>query len=251
MKYTRANIIGDAGEHLVAAKIIKLFGFACRLISIDLGIDAEIEIINNEEKSTGEFLKCQIKTTLKEDYHVYIQEKHLIYWNSVNIPVIVFLVHLKSEKIFWHCIKDLSQYEKSGSSIKLLFEKSSRFKKNNKQQFVELVHFKSFEEIRRIYEDAYEIAYQDKTELLDTGEYDLTTVEFFVANLVKIEYEFSKVKKMQLRNKSLEKIDIEFRDKLKLIFDYINKVKEIKEIVESEEGPDYYNYLKSENFTWE
>ncbi len=111
MKYTYENIIGDAGEHLVAAKIIKLFGFPCRLISIDLGIDAEIEIINENAKSTGEFLKCQIKTTQTNNNFVYIQERHLIYWNSINIPVIVFLVHLRYQRYF---SRSLQRYRSSG-----------------------------------------------------------------------------------------------------------------------------------------
>lgn len=202
---------------MVAAKVIKLFGFPCRLISIDLGIDAEIEIINDNAKSTGEFLKCQIKTTQTKNNFVYVQERHLIYWNSINIPVIVFLVHLNTEKIFWHCIKDISQYEKSGESVKILFDEKTTLSKRNKRQFIDLIYFKSAEEIRRIYESSCDLACTDKTELLDTDNYDFTTVEFFVSNLMKIEDGFAKVRKLQRRHVSLEKIDTEYKDQLDLI----------------------------------
>ena len=59
MKYSKTNIIGDAGEHLLVARIIKLFGYPCRLNSIDIGIDAEIELIDTNYKSTGKFINRQ------------------------------------------------------------------------------------------------------------------------------------------------------------------------------------------------
>ena len=251
MKYTLTNIIGDAGEHLLVAKVIKLFGFPCRLTTIDIGIDAEIEIINNELKSTGEFLKCQVKTTLSDHYTIYIQKKHIEYWNSVNIPLVVFLVHLHTEKIYWHCIKDISQYEMSGSGVKIEFVKTNTLKKSSKKEFIELVHFKSFEEIRRIYEDAYAIAYKDKVELLDTDNYDFLTVEHFVHNLNRIQYSLSKVRKLQNRNKSLAKVDVEYAEQLNCIHWYLSEVKMLRDRVLNEEGSDYYDHLKSERNDWD
>ena len=251
MKYTLSNIIGDAGEHLVAAKIIKFFGFPCRLMAIDLGIDAEIEIINAENKSTGEFLKCQIKTTNSEEFSLYLQEKHVMYWNSINIPVIVFLVHLNKEKIYWHSIKNIEQYQRLTNGIKVDFNQNDILKKSSKKIFIDLVNFKSFEEIRRIYDEAYDVAYKDKVEFLDTGNYDFITIELFVQNLVKIEYDFAKVKKMQRRNKNLEKVDDEYFDKLQTINQYISEVTELRDHILSEEGSDYYDYLKSENHDWD
>lgn len=192
-----------------------------------------------------------LETTQSNKNYVYVQERHIVYWNSINIPVIVFLVHLRTEKIFWHCIKDISQYEKSGESVKISFDEKSTLSKQNKRQFIDLVYFKSAEEIRRIYESSYALAYSDKTELLDTDNYDFTTVEFFVSNLIKIEDDFAKVRKLQRRHVSLEKIDAEYKDQLNLIRDYLNKVRELRNIVEGDEGPDYYNYLKSSSDTWE
>jgi len=250
MQYSKTNIIGDAGEHLLAAKIIKLFGFPCRLIGIDIGIDAEIEIIDKNYKSTGEFLKCQIKTTEKEDFHVYVKERHIRYWNSVNIPVIVFLVHLNTEQIYWHCIKDVEQYDKSGKSIRIGFDVGDILQESNKENFVDLVYFKSFEAIRKIYDEAYTIAHADTKNYLKTGNYDYTTIEHFVGHLFKMEYEFQKVARLKRQNKVLDKIDIEYADKLKVIYKYIRKVTELKEQVEEDE-PDCYEHLKSENFDWD
>lgn len=87
MKYNVTNIIGDAGEHLVAARIIKFFGYPCRLTNIDIGIDAEIELIDSNYKSTGQFIKCQIKTTTSDKFHLYLDDRHIVYWNKLNVPV--------------------------------------------------------------------------------------------------------------------------------------------------------------------
>lgn len=248
MKYSYTNIIGDAGEHLVAAKIIKLFGFPCRLMGIDIGIDAEIEIIDAEYKSTGQFLKCQIKTTLSKDFSICLQEKHILYWNSINIPIVVFLVHLTEEKIYWHCIKNIKEYEKSNSGVTVKFDTTNILKKSSKKTFIQLVHIKSFEEIRKIYEELYEIAHKDKVELLDTKNYDYFTVEHFVRNLLKIEYDLSKVKKLQRRNKSLIKVDEEYLEKLDEINEYISEVQELRDNILENYGPDHYDYLKNANY---
>lgn len=133
MKYYLSNIIGDAGEHLFASRIIKLFHFPCRLINIDIGIDAEIEIIDDNFKSTGVFLKCQVKTTTSDKFYIYVEEGHLEYWNKINVPVIVFLVHLDTEKIYWHCIDDIEKYTKGKTDYVINFDKTDILKKRIKK----------------------------------------------------------------------------------------------------------------------
>lgn len=251
MKYNLSNIIGDAGEHLFASRIIKLFGFPCRLINIDIGLDAEIEIIDDNFKSTGEFLKCQVKTTKSDKFYLYVEEKHIEYWNKINIPVIIFLVHIDTEKIYWHCVDSIDNYKKGKSGYVIQFEKTDILKKSNKERFKDLAYYHIINEIKKIYEESYSIALDDTTQYLHTDNYDITTFEEFVYHTNKIEYDLKKVKRLMLKNKSLEKVAKEYSDKLDFIDEYLEKIEEEKESILIEFGSDYFDHLKGENWDWE
>ena len=251
MKYNLSNIIGDAGEHLFAARIIKLFSFPCRLINIDIGIDAEIEIIDDNFKSTGEFLKCQVKTTTSDKFYLYVEEKHIEYWNKINIPVIIFLVHLDTEKIYWHCVDNIEKYTKGKTDYVINFDKADILKKSNKEKFKDLAYFHLINQIKKIYDESYNIALEDTTQYLDTNNYDLTTFEEFVYHANKIKYDLKKVKKLILKNKSLEKVRHDYYDKLEIIDDYLERIEEEKEQILIDYGYDFYDHVSSENWDWE
>jgi hypothetical protein len=250
MKYNLSNIIGDAGEHLFASRIIKLFGFPCRLINIDIGLDAEIEIIDDNYKSTGEFLKCQVKTTKSDKFYLYVEEKHIEYWNKINIPVIIFLVHIDTEKIYWHCVDSIDKYKKGKSEYVITFEKTDILKKSNKERFKDLAYYHIINEIKKIYEESYSIALDDTTQYLDTDNYDITTFEEFVYHANKIQYDLKKVKRLMLKNKSLEKVAKEYSDQLDFIDEYLERIEEEKEGILIEFGSDYYDHLNNENWDW-
>lgn len=122
-KYSRRNINGDAGEYFFAYKITSMFGFITRLLDIDIGVDGEIEIAKTEV-SSGHFIKAQVKTEIvKGDNHsVYVEPENIEYWKEINIPVIVFLVDLKYERIFWRQILSESDYSTNGQSNKVYFD---------------------------------------------------------------------------------------------------------------------------------
>ncbi|MGQ5675295.1 DUF4365 domain-containing protein, partial [Lacticaseibacillus paracasei] len=61
MEYPKKSVNGDAGEYLVAYTITKLFGWPCRLFGVDIGVDAELEILDDEARSTGDVIKIQVK----------------------------------------------------------------------------------------------------------------------------------------------------------------------------------------------
>lgn len=247
MKYEKANIIGDAGEYLLASRIIKLFGYPCRLYSIDIGIDAEIELIDCNYKSTGKFVKCQIKTTVDSSKtSLFIDKKHIKYWNSIDIPVVVFLVHLETEEIFWHCVDDVDSYKESTSGFKIEFNTNNTLKKENKEKFDEIALFPLIQQIRKIYEDAYEKVISDKSEFLDESNYDLTTAEFFVRNFFEIKFNLNKVEKLIHNNPPLQKIKQTFSKQLSLIYAYIRDVEEIVETIELDYGNDYFSFLKTD-----
>lgn len=251
MKYNTSNIIGDAGEHLVAARIIKLFECPCRLVNIDIGIDAEIEIIDSNKKSTGQFIKAQIKTTISDKMYLYIDGKHISYWNKIGIPVVIFLVHIDAEKIYWHCVEDLDSYELLDSGYKIEFAASNILQKNNKQKFLEISLFPLEREIKRRYEECYKLAKEDKELYLDTGDYDLVTYEEFVFHSNKIKFHFDKIERIFRKYDGLRKLEVQYHKKLELINDYLDEIEEGKESILLDTDSDYFDHLDSKNWDWD
>jgi hypothetical protein len=114
-KYTKDMAQGDWGEYYFAYKVIKTFGWPCRILDIDIGIDAQIEILDKEFNTTGRFIGVQVKTTKK----LSIKDKHIAYWRSCEFPVIIVHVDPKSkEMLYWtitsvvppNCIRTASHY---------------------------------------------------------------------------------------------------------------------------------------------
>lgn len=250
MKYTPSNIIGDAGEHLLAAKVIKLFGFPCRLVNIDIGIDAEIEIIDRNYKSTGQFIRAQVKTTIKETFHLYLSEKHLNYWNTMQVPAVIFLVHLNSENIYWHCVDKTEKYLKSKSGLKIDFDAENILIAKNRAKFLEISQYQDQQILASIYQCAYEISCED-LELMESGVYDLTSFEEFVYNCNKILYDFNKADKLIRKQPGLEKIRNEFGSKIKDIKIYLARVEEEKHSILEDHGSDYFDHLKEDQWNWD
>lgn len=134
MKYTEKNQIGDAGEHYFSYKIIQMFKSPCRLQNIDIGIDAVIELINQNEESTGEFIFVQIKTSKNETIKHTIKLQHLLYWDLIKHPVILVGVSLYTENIF---IIDLND-KKTFTDLK-----DRAFKSINKEVSIEFDTYKN------------------------------------------------------------------------------------------------------------
>jgi hypothetical protein len=250
MKYTKRNIIGDAGEHLVASRIIKLFGFPCRLTNIDIGIDAEIEIIDNEHNSTGQFFKCQIKTTEADRFHWYVDKIHIDYWNKLKVPVIIFLVHLKTEKIYWHIIEEGSEYTETVESYKIEFSKENLLKAKNKNRFIEISLHKLHKEISEIIKDARITITQDK-EIIDSENWDIVTFKEFVYNANKIEFELNKIRKWVKKEPALENYVSKFYEDKEKIQDHLNWVEETKNNVLNDYDEDFFYQETAEANDWE
>ncbi|MCI5162057.1 MAG: hypothetical protein D3917_08545 [Candidatus Electrothrix sp. AX5] len=53
LKYTKKKAIGDAGEYFFAYTVATILGWPCRLLDIDIGIDAQVEILDGDQNSTG------------------------------------------------------------------------------------------------------------------------------------------------------------------------------------------------------
>jgi hypothetical protein len=111
MKYPIETANGDAGEFLFAYRIATVLKWPCRLFDIDIGIDAQVEIIGDGGVSTGRFVAFQIKATSAEDRDCcYVSKAQLAYWKELELPVFVVLVDLAKEALFLHCVVNDRDY---------------------------------------------------------------------------------------------------------------------------------------------
>lgn len=112
MKYPSKTATGDAGEYFFAYLISYVLGWPCRLFDIDIGIDAQVEILDENRNSTGRFVAFQVKTSAEEEPqpYWYVSKNQLDYWRDMDIPVFVALVSLKNQTIHLHQIKKKSRY---------------------------------------------------------------------------------------------------------------------------------------------
>ncbi|WP_410662106.1 DUF4365 domain-containing protein [Amycolatopsis sp. lyj-84] len=107
-RYTAQAKTSDKGVRMVDAAIGDKLGWIFReQFRVDLGIDAQVEIVQ-AGKGTGRLLALQIKCGLSwfdeeiEGGWLYRgQEKHLSYWLSHSLPVIVCLCNPQTDEVFW------------------------------------------------------------------------------------------------------------------------------------------------------
>jgi hypothetical protein len=112
MKYTLRIAHGDAGEFFFAYKIASVLNWPCRLFDIDIGIDAQVEIVDeDDETSTGRFVAFQVKaTSAGEQTCRYVSKRQLAYWRALDLPVFVVLVDLLVEKMYLHQVLSNNNY---------------------------------------------------------------------------------------------------------------------------------------------
>jgi hypothetical protein len=103
VKYPVGTAHGDAGEFFFAFQIASVLKWPCRLFDIDIGIDAQVEIINEDRTSTGRFVAFQVKATSSDGEDCrYVSKRQLAYWRELELPVFVVLVDLSKPAMFLH-----------------------------------------------------------------------------------------------------------------------------------------------------
>lgn len=121
MKYPLSTAYGDAGEFFFAFQIANILKWPCRLFDIDIGIDAQVEILNEDRTSTGRFVAFQVKATSSEEQDCrYVSKRQLAYWRELDLPVFVVLVNLSKPAMFLHRVvldKDYAVTEKGSIRI--------------------------------------------------------------------------------------------------------------------------------------
>lgn len=109
-KYTTSNLHERIGVHKVGLLLTEL-GFIFRESSnTDVGIDGQIEYVNNIGEATGKIVAVQIKSgdsflndskSDSENWIFYADKKHQYYWERFPIPVILFVNSLSCNKVFF------------------------------------------------------------------------------------------------------------------------------------------------------
>lgn len=112
MIYSEKSAIGDAGEFFFAYQVAYVLKWPCRLFDIDIGIDAQVEVLDMNQRSTGRFVGFQVKArSIPDEINArYVTERQLNYWKSSDVPVFIALVHLNSSKIYLHQVRKDFQY---------------------------------------------------------------------------------------------------------------------------------------------
>ncbi|WP_419147931.1 DUF4365 domain-containing protein [Pseudoalteromonas 'SMAR'] len=159
MKYNKQQINGDSGEYLLAYKFTHVLGWPCRLYGQDLGVDAEVEILDESGISTGDIIKIQVKAvdsiSTLDKTSIYVDDRHIEYWKKFCLPVIVCCVDLSTEKIYWKQVTATEAYSTSGASKKVNFcLNHNLFSSDSKSKFKELVSPNETNNIQDLFSEA-------------------------------------------------------------------------------------------------
>ena len=127
MKYPLKAANGHAGEYFFAYQIAWMLKWPCRLIDVDIGIDAQVEVINRDSTSTGRFVAFQIKASnVNEPDSRYVSQQQLSYWRELGLPVFVVLVDLKKSEMYLHRVSfDTDYYETDNGTIRIDFDRTN------------------------------------------------------------------------------------------------------------------------------
>ncbi len=150
VKFDNKASHGKAGEFYFAYWICNYFGWPCRLLDIDVGIDAQIEIFDENDHSCGLFIGAQVKTNKTNNPDIQVKLNNLKYWSSIEDPIVLISITLAdTPKIYWKLINDsnISSYIKraeSNKSSKILinFTEEDELTIFNKECFRNLIYMK-------------------------------------------------------------------------------------------------------------
>ncbi|HEI8571862.1 DUF4365 domain-containing protein [Morganella morganii] len=135
-KYKSTGVTGRAGELYFAYWIVRYFNWPCRLLDIDVGIDAQVEIFE-DEISTGDFFAVQIKSTVGNTPDIQIDLSDFMYWQQLETQVVLVSIVMADShnepEMFWkpfskECLDEIVQEitSKEHQSKKITFTDSDK-----------------------------------------------------------------------------------------------------------------------------
>lgn len=113
--YSDNQVLGREGEALVKARLHSI-GFAFNPSdSMEAGIDGTLEIRDPVTRAaTGKTIAVQVKTTASGSYtretetgfEYLCEPEDVEYWRNWTIPVIVVMVRLSDQGMYWKCVRE-------------------------------------------------------------------------------------------------------------------------------------------------
>jgi len=146
-KQNRANKIGRKGVAILNSIIEVRLDWIFRINhqENDFGIDAFIDIISEDGQLTGKSIALQIKSgqsyfRKKTDFGWKYngENRHLNYYLNHDIPVILLIIDVDSEKAFW-ALCDAQQTEKIDGGWSITIPFSNELTANSKKELEEYI----------------------------------------------------------------------------------------------------------------
>ncbi len=259
MRYIERVANGNAGEFYFAYWISNKFVWPCRILDIDMGLDAQVEIYDNNCHSTGMFIGVQVKTTRKhidDSLSVPVPVKNLVYWHSIFDPIVIVRVCLNDNglpTIFWkHLEKDelakmiRNSNDKESDSYCINFDKENDLlKESDKSKWIDLF-------LTGNDKDAIKDAVMIKSELEFLGRFfgpaddensysNGYPYEHFANELNKILNKYDKISNAVAVNPRLPQLSFEIKQLIECYNQYINTI-----LIAFEVGVKYYSIYKDD-----
>jgi hypothetical protein len=185
MSVPGSELTSREGVHFVGFQTSRELRWLFREVSsTDIGIDAEIEIIESG-RSTGLLVAAQIKSgpsyfterveqgfVYREDHH-----RHLEYWSTHVLPVLVILYDPQGQKAYWQVITDETK-EITGVGWKTVVPRNQEYNGAARDSLINIANrrFEILEKTRRtaqqpLIDRAFEYVFGDGRLLLEVREW--------------------------------------------------------------------------------
>lgn len=124
---TSAETTGATGVAILDTIVNRDLGWILRRqdqAGTDYGIDAHIEVVDDDGTVTGRLLAVQVKAgphyfrrRLGETFIQYVSAHHLRYWLGHSLPVLLVLVDLATETAYWHLVQEPIERTSGGGNL--------------------------------------------------------------------------------------------------------------------------------------
>ncbi|SLX19102.1 DUF4365 domain-containing protein [Klebsiella variicola] len=269
-RFKDTSITGWSGEYYFAYWVVSNFKWACRLLDIDIGVDAQVEVFD-KEFSTDDFFAVQIKSTVSDSPNISLYLSDFNYWNKIDGVVVLVSIVLgdgTSNPIIYYKVMNENEIEKlilvasenKGGSATVKFNKRNILTKRSKMKWLSsLIRGESVVIVEKAKELSVLInvvfTYSQNNSVQDMYGH----MEIF-KNINDIWYSYEKICEATRHHKNLENYSRDIRlalakfskDKDELLEVFSNLVYEVKRDYQPEEMlPDnLHEELRQSEYSW-
>lgn len=216
------------GIHRTALMFLEDFGWIEREQPIsDYGIDMHVEIVENGNP-TGQIFALQVKSGpsyfQEETFNGFVyrgDNRHLEYWLSHSVPVLIILYEPESKKIYWEQVIS-SKVSKTNSAWKIEIPKSNLLI-NSKAELLKVYHNPNHYTVMSVSDISHAAARRIEGKVLVEGTYAQSRAAMkkmipeIVENFKKSDYHRNEITKKQYYNKDADVVFIFFYDSIQQV----------------------------------